>query len=45
MMETKKTFTEPECSVERFDIEDIVATSIVRDGWDTNNYAFNNDSE
>lgn len=43
MSERKKTFVEPECHVERFSVEDILTTSVIKDDWDTDAYAFEED--
>lgn len=45
MMETKKKFAEPVCEIVHFDVEDVVATSIIRSGWDTDAFAFDEESQ
>ena len=43
MTENKKIFVEPELHVERFAIEDVLTTSVLKNGWDTDAYAFDED--
>lgn len=45
MLESKKTFSNPVFEMIPFTVEDIIATSNIRTNWDTDEFAFNNDSE